>query len=320
MSLRTVAAAGTEVWWIAHAELWGWQEGASCAHEPATLICSGNPYRVGWSGSAGYYVFYPLDGCTTDLPRSGFYFGVVAFDSAGTGNGSPRPYVSVNSTPCLDWYNDGSGWAGVWESYLLSMVTFFRCTGEVPVELSSLQAVASPAEVRLTWRTESESENLGFNVYRASCGERIRINEWLIPGAGTSLSPHEYRFTDRDVSPGAVFRYWVSDVAFGGAETFHGPVVVMVPEDRPAELGLTVDGSSEGLVVRMGLPTEGHTRLAVYDLSGHEVAVLVNQTLGSGTCEVTWDGSIPAGMAARGVYIVRLVHTSGVITTKAVLR
>lgn len=318
--LRTMADAGVQVEWLAHVELWTAVAGATCDQVPGELICSGSVFRVGWAGAAGYYVNYPLDGCTTDLPRSGYYFNVIVFDSTGTGNNTLRPYVSVDATPCLDWYDEGTGWLEFQASYLLSMQSSFECTGDVPIELSSLSAVASPGEVQVRWRAETESENLGFNVYRASDGERAKVNEWMIPGAGTTLSPNDYQFVDRDVTVGTRFQYWVSDVSFGGLETFHGPVVVVVPEDSPAALGLTTEASASGITFRMAIPAEGQAKLSVYDVAGHEVAVLVNQSLPAGRGQIEWDGATAQGNAAPGAYIVRLVHDSGVVSAKAILR
>ncbi|MCU0611534.1 MAG: hypothetical protein MUE60_07075 [Candidatus Eisenbacteria bacterium] len=320
MPLRTVAAAGVYVGWLAHAEIWSAVPSDTCDFVPGALICAGAVYRVGWAGAAGYYVDYPLDFCTTDLPRTGVYFNVVVFDSAGTGAGSPCPYVSVDATPCPDWYNGGTAWVGFSAPYLLSMESSFECTGDVPVEMSSLNAVAVPGEVQVRWRTESELENLGFNVYRATDGDKTKINEWMIPGAGTTLSPTDYQFVDQDVTVGTRFQYWVSDVDFSGAESFHGPVVVVVPQESPADLGLTADASGGTVTLSMAIPTEGSARLAVYDMAGHEVAVLVNQVLPAGRGQIEWDGSTAGGQAAAGAYVVRLVHTTGVVSAKAVLR
>ncbi len=68
-------------------------------------------------------------------------------------------------------------WATHWGSW-----TF----GPVPVELSSFLASATESGVQLEWRTVSESDNLGFNVYRAiaSDGPRELLNNEILPGAG----------------------------------------------------------------------------------------------------------------------------------------
>jgi len=55
-------------------------------------------------------------------------------------------------------------------------------------------------------------------------------------------------------------------------------------------------------VVRYQLPAAGDVTLAVYDLLGREVAVLVNGRADAGVHEVTFDGS---GLSS-GVYLYRL--------------
>ncbi len=59
----------------------------------------------------------------------------------------------------------------------------------------------------------------------------------------------------------------------------------------------------------------GKTRLAVYDVLGREVAVLVDATLPAGEHEVRFDA---AGLAS-GIYLVRLQTPSGVVTTPITL-
>ena len=55
------------------------------------------------------------------------------------------------------------------------------------------------------------------------------------------------------------------------------------------------------------LPEQGYVRLAVYNLLGQEVRVLVNETLQAGTYTATWDGRDAFGrVVASGVYVYRM--------------
>lgn len=316
---------------IAHGAIWGSQPGSgappdTCFARPAEQICNGNGVRWTLSdpGSGYWYTWvdFPLENCTY-LPRTGYYFNAVLIDSSGA-----NIYRLVDNVlrNCYDWgtTDGGTSWGELYSSsgtaWSLLLYSQFRCTQQVPIEMSSLSAVAVPGQVQVRWRTESEMENLGFNVYRGAGIERSKINEWMIPGAGTTLSPNDYEFVDLDVAVGTRFQYWVSDVSFGGVETFHGPVVVVVPQERPSELGLTVDGSRDVLTLNMAIPSEGQTKLSIYNVAGHEVGVLVNQVLPAGRGQIEWDGTTASGKAAPGAYIVRLVHDSGVVSAKAVLR
>ena len=62
-------------------------------------------------------------------------------------------------------------------------------------------------------------------------------------------------------------------------------------------------------------PTQGHVRIAVYDLLGREVAVLIDDVVSAGRHEVRWQAdNIPTGL-----YLVRLQSGSTVKTQRATL-
>jgi photosystem II stability/assembly factor-like uncharacterized protein len=67
-------------------------------------------------------------------------------------------------------------------------------------------------------------------------------------------------------------------------------------------------------VIRYQLPAPGDARLAVYDMLGREVAVLVNERKDPGTYTAHFDGS----HLASGVYIYRL-HTGSFVATRKLL-
>ena len=52
-----------------------------------------------------------------------------------------------------------------------------------PVTYSSAEAFSEGRGVWLQWKTDLESKNLGFYVYRISGGEKEQVSSSLIPGA-----------------------------------------------------------------------------------------------------------------------------------------
>jgi len=88
----------------------------------------------------------------------------------------------------------------------------------LPVELACFTANAGDGQVTLHWITESEIENLGFNIYRSlsETGNYQKINDQLIPGAGTSSYRHDYEYADNDVSNGVTYWYKIEDVDYSG--------------------------------------------------------------------------------------------------------
>ena len=90
------------------------------------------------------------------------------------------------------------------------------------IGLSELDAVPYDEQVILKWKTESETDNAGFNVWRAD--GFVKINNALIPASGASVAGSEYDFVDEWVLNGTRYFYLLEDIDNNGISTFHGPV------------------------------------------------------------------------------------------------
>lgn len=96
----------------------------------------------------------------------------------------------------------------------------YRTGGPLPVQLSSFYSKRNDAgAVIITWSTESELDNAGFNLLRSSSrsGEFTKINAQLIPGAGTTGEKNTYTWTDTGAHPNVVYYYQIEDVSLDGA-------------------------------------------------------------------------------------------------------
>ena len=94
------------------------------------------------------------------------------------------------------------------------------------ITLASFKAEPGNDTVTITWTTGDESDNLGFNIYRADAKDDAyeKINEALIAskiGLGVGAS---YAFTDSDVENRKAYYYKLEDVDIYGVKTMHGPV------------------------------------------------------------------------------------------------
>ena len=95
----------------------------------------------------------------------------------------------------------------------------YRLGSPLPVQLSTFRPKRSETgTVLITWTTESELNNAGFNLLRSQQrdGTFVVINPTLILGAGTSAEKHTYRFTDTTAKPNVVYYYRIEDVSFAG--------------------------------------------------------------------------------------------------------
>jgi hypothetical protein len=94
------------------------------------------------------------------------------------------------------------------------------------IEPASFTATPYRKAVILEWQTESEIDNIGFNLYRSESekGGYIRINESLIPAEGSPPQGASYEFVDSDVKNRKTYWYKLEDVDLNGTATMHGPI------------------------------------------------------------------------------------------------
>ena len=92
--------------------------------------------------------------------------------------------------------------------------------GALPVELSKFGAKRDPLtdQVIITWETQSELNNAGFNIKRSQqkTSQFVVVNPTLIAGAGTTSEKQSYTYTDTAAQPNIVYYYQIEDVSFDG--------------------------------------------------------------------------------------------------------
>ena len=70
----------------------------------------------------------------------------------------------------------------------------------------------------LKWRTESETNNLGFHIYRSEekAGEYVRITPTLISGQENTAVAHDYNFFGKTAAEGTTYCYLIEDIDIHG--------------------------------------------------------------------------------------------------------
>ena len=100
----------------------------------------------------------------------------------------------------------------------------YRLGGPLPVSLATFRPVRDKAtgHVNITWVTESELNNAGFNILRSETktGEFKVINlQGMIAGHGTTSEKHVYSYIDKTAKPNVVYYYQIEDVSLNGNRT-----------------------------------------------------------------------------------------------------
>ena len=92
--------------------------------------------------------------------------------------------------------------------------------GEVlPVTLSSFSPQLNKnGQIILSWITESELENAGFNILRSQSkqGPFVKVNTALVQGAGTTGERSSYTWKDTTAKPNVEYYYRIEDVSYAG--------------------------------------------------------------------------------------------------------
>ncbi len=83
--------------------------------------------------------------------------------------------------------------------------------------------LASTPTIEINWKTASEFDTAGFNIYRSEEPDQgyHQINERLIHGAADTTSGAEYSFVDQDVQRGTTYYYRLEDVEYDNTTTLH---------------------------------------------------------------------------------------------------
>ncbi len=190
----------------------------------------------------------------------------------------------------------------------------------VPVQLVGFRVEQIGAHARLHWETHSETENLGFEVYRAEEGAaaRVKLTTELIPGAGTSNERRTYSFDDVQVQAGRRYYYWLADVDCRGRRTMHGPAELSMSS---MQLAYSLEQNwpnpfNPSTRITFSLPEESQVEVRVYDMLGRHVRTLVAAHTRAGTHSVTWDGTDHSGAALPGGLYLCVLQANGFTATR----
>ncbi|MGE5315303.1 MAG: lamin tail domain-containing protein [Acidobacteriota bacterium] len=148
-------------------------------------------------------------------------------------------------------------------------------TAPLPVELAEFTASRKDASVILVWKTAMEVNNHGFEIERRRETSSAWMTVGFVEGSGTCSSPNQYRFTDHG-APQDPLIYRLTQIDADGASLYSEERRVD-PGAAPAALALLnnyPNPFNPSTEIIFTVPSEGWTRLEVFDALGERVAVL----------------------------------------------
>ncbi|MEO8512601.1 MAG: T9SS type A sorting domain-containing protein [Ignavibacteria bacterium] len=180
------------------------------------------------------------------------------------------------------------------------------CTGALPVTLSIFNALSQKNNVVLSWKTESEINNFGFDVER-----KTETGGWnkiaFVQGSGTTNQPVEYTYEDKKLMPGKYF-YRLKQIDYNGNyEYFDLALYVLILKPQVFSMGQNYPNpSNPSSNIDFQLPERTLVNISVYNLLGQLVTTLVNQERDAGIYTIEFDGS----NVSSGTYIYRITAGS----------
>ncbi len=164
--------------------------------------------------------------------------------------------------------------------------------GVLPVELASFTANINGRDVTLNWKTLAEDNNSGFEIYRELSGTDIWEKISFVRGHATSNQPHEYSFTDKNLNSGR-YSYRIRQVDYNGNFKWYAlgseigigtPVKFQLKQNYPNPFNpvTTID---------FDIPNDAVASIKIFDLSGKQVAVLLNNIVTAGYHSINFDAS-----------------------------
>jgi len=165
----------------------------------------------------------------------------------------------------------------------------------------------------LNWKTETEVNNLGFEI------ERMGDNDWekiaFVAGHGTTTETYYYSFIDANLRAGQ-YAYRLKQLDFDGSFQFSDVVNIEITNPYHFKLfGNYPNPFNPSTTINFQIQDEGIVTLIVYDILGNEIAILVNEYKEPGNYNVSYDAS----SLSSGTYIYQLRMNGFVETKKLIL-
>jgi hypothetical protein len=306
-------------------------------------ITSGRGYGVyiGGTGSPDMVRFFRFNGgivgTKTDLITGGSVYGneyislKVMYNPSGQGwslfmessafafpqNDPRNTATQIGTTTANSTYTDLMlNYLGViWnhgiasESAFIDDIYITDSEGALPVELTSFTVQWKKDIILLNWSTATEINNFGFGVER-----KAESSDWetigFVKGSGNCNSPKTYSFCDLTPRTGKIL-YRLKQIDNNGSYKFYYANEIEVNVDG-YELKQNYPNPFNPLThISYSLPVKSNVKLAVYDLLGREITVLVNSQMEAGIYNVEFDG----GKLSSGIYYYALI-TNGFLQAK----
>jgi photosystem II stability/assembly factor-like uncharacterized protein len=206
-----------------------------------------------------------------------------------------------------------SGGSGIWKT---------NNRGNTPVELSAFSAIPLGNKVTLQWTTETETNNMGFEIER-----RFKNGDWkkiaFSKGSGTSTHKIYYGYDDYEPKAPAILYYRLKQIDYNGDFHYSKEVEVIygeIPENYAIQQNYP-NPFNPSTKVTFSLPEENKVVIKVFNAMGELVKEIDKGILSHGYFEQ----DLEMGNESSGMYFCQVLCTNTIsgrtksLTVKMVL-
>lgn len=191
----------------------------------------------------------------------------------------------------------------------------FITDGIIPVEFISLSGSSIGNVVTLNWSTATELNNYGFEIERSSDKKFWRLIGFR-EGKGTTSEQQHYSYSDVMLNIESFKLYYrLKQLDFNGRYEYSDIIEVNI---IPSEFSLSQNYPNPfnpATKIKFTISDAGFTSLIIFDVTGNEIATLVNDVVQPGEYEVEFSSN----NHSSGVYFYQLKSGSYVQTKKMLL-
>jgi len=286
------ADTSTVAWWSGDVGIEGWKSASGCD------INSWSGVPVTYTNSFSGNLRFNMGVTSTKLESRGIPVASVTTDIDGFARPKPGAVNGGGLAPDM----------GAGESDMVPIIP-------LPVELASFTSSVNGNNVTLQWNTTMEENNKGFEIERKSSGEAWKKIGYL-EGHGTTNQINNYSYTERGIATGH-YNYRLKQIDYNGNYKYYdlsNEVIIGIPSKYSLAQNYP-NPFNPATVINYELPITNYVSLKVFDMTGKEVAQLVNETKQAGYYSVTFDAK---GLSS-GMYFYRMQAGDFVSIKKMVL-
>lgn len=193
-------------------------------------------------------------------------------------------------------------------------LTIFYATGVLPVELAYFSGKYSNHNVKLSWRTETEINNYGFDVQRSTSPDDNWETIGFVNGYGNSNSPRDYYYYD-DTPYGNYTYYRLRQIDNDGSidlsssiQVYTGVFDYVLEQNFPNPFNPTT-------TIYYQIPRSEHVVMDLFDMTGSRILTVINEQKNAGRHKI----EVNLEIFPSAPYIYRIRAGNFVDTKKMIL-